>query len=101
MSWLRALAFNIAFFGVTAVLGVAALPLLLAPRRTAMRFGRFWAQCVLALLKAIVGLDGEIRGIEHLPPGGCLIAMKHQSAWDAPLLPARPRHPAGGIKHRL
>jgi len=33
MSWLRAFLFNIAFFGVTALLGVAALPLLLAPRR--------------------------------------------------------------------
>jgi 1-acyl-sn-glycerol-3-phosphate acyltransferase len=67
MSWLRVLAFNIAFFGVTALLGVAALPVLLAPRETAMRFGRFWARCVLALLRAIVGLDGEIRGAEHLP----------------------------------
>jgi 1-acyl-sn-glycerol-3-phosphate acyltransferase len=101
MSWLRALAFNIAFFGVTAVLGVAALPLLLAPRRTAMRFGRFWAQCVLALLKAIVGLDGEIRGIEHLPPGACLIAMKHQSAWDALILPVLLGDPAVVIKREL
>jgi 1-acyl-sn-glycerol-3-phosphate acyltransferase len=101
MSRLRALAFNIAFFGVTAVLGVAALPLLLAPRRTAMRFGRFWAQCVLALLKAIVGLDGEIRGIEHLPPGACLIAMKHQSAWDALILPVLLGDPAVVIKREL
>jgi len=101
MSWLRALAFNIAFFGVTAVLGVAALPLLLAPRRTAMRFGRLWAQCVLALLKAIVGLDGEIRGIEHLPPGACLIAMKHQSAWDALILPVLLGDPAVVIKREL
>ena len=44
MIWLRALAFNIAFFGVTALLGVGALPVLLAPRETAMRFGRFWAR---------------------------------------------------------
>ncbi len=101
MSWLRAFAFNIAFFGVTAVLGVAALPLLLAPRRIAMRFGRFWAQCVLALAKAIVGLDGEIRGIENLPPGGCLIAMKHQSAWDALILPVVLGDPAVVIKREL
>ncbi len=60
MSRLRALAFYIAFFGVTALLGVAGLPLLLAPHRWVMRFGRFWARCVLALLRAIVGLDGEI-----------------------------------------
>src|SRR2546421_455126 len=32
MSWLRALLFNIAFFGSTALLGILGLPLLLAPR---------------------------------------------------------------------
>ncbi len=87
MSRLRALAFYVAFFGVTALLGVVGLPLLLAPRGWVMSFGRFWAGCVLALLKAIVGLDGEIRGREHLPAGPCIIAMKHQSAWDTLILP--------------
>jgi len=101
MSWLRALAFNIAFFGVTALLGMAALPLLLAPRETVMRFGRFWARCVLWLLKAIVGLDGEIRGAEHLPRGACLIAMKHQSAWDTLILPILLGDPAVVIKREL
>jgi len=101
MSWLRALLFNIAFFGVTALLGVAALPLLLAPRRVVMAFGRFWARCVLALAKAIVGLDGEIRGIEHLPSGACLIAMKHQSAWDTLILPVVLGDPACIVKREL
>lgn len=87
MSWRRSLAFNIAFYGVTAVLGVVGLPLLLAPRSWVMHFGRFWARCVLALLRALVGLDGEIRGFEHLPIGPCIIAMKHQSAWDTLILP--------------
>jgi 1-acyl-sn-glycerol-3-phosphate acyltransferase len=101
MSWLRAFLFNIAFFGVTALLGVAALPLLLAPRRAVMEFGRFWARCVLVLAKAIVGLDGEIRGLEHLPRGACLIAMKHQSAWDALILPIVLGDPAVVIKREL
>ena len=87
MSRLRALAFYIAFFGVTALLGVAGLPLLLAPRRWVMRLGRVWARCVLAVLKAIVGLDGEVRGFEHIPSGPAIIAMKHQSAWDTLILP--------------
>jgi 1-acyl-sn-glycerol-3-phosphate acyltransferase len=101
MSWLRALAFNIAFFAVTAMLGVAGLPMLLAPRRSVMSFGRFWARCVLALLRAIVGLDGEIRGAEHLPRGACLIAMKHQSAWDTLILPIVLGDPAVVIKREL
>jgi 1-acyl-sn-glycerol-3-phosphate acyltransferase len=101
MSWLRALAFNIAFVGVTALLGVAGLPMLLAPRRRVMRFGRFWARCVLALLKAIVGLDGEVRGTEHLPRGASIIAMKHQSAWDTLILPVVLGDPAVVLKREL
>jgi 1-acyl-sn-glycerol-3-phosphate acyltransferase len=101
MSWLRALAFNIAFFAVTALLGVAGLPMLLAPRRLVMRFGRFWARCVLALLKAIVGLDGEVRGLEHLPRGPSIIAMKHQSAWDTLILPVVLGDPAVVLKREL
>ena len=101
MTWLRALAFNLAFVAVTALLGVAALPLLLAPRRWVMAFGRFWAWCVLALLRLIVGLEGAIRGGEHLPAGPAIIAMKHQSAWDALILPVVLGDPAVIIKREL
>ena len=101
MIWLRAFGFNLAFFGVTLLLGVTALPLLLAPRRIVMRFGRFWAQSVLWLARVIVGLDGEIRGLDRLPRGACLIAMKHQSAWDTLVLPVLLGDPAVVIKQEL
>jgi 1-acyl-sn-glycerol-3-phosphate acyltransferase len=101
MSWLRALVFNIAFFGITALLGLAGLPFLLMPRRAVMRFGRFWARSVLALLRMIVGLDGEIRGLANLPRGACIIAMKHQSAWDTLILPVVLGDPAVVIKREL
>ncbi len=101
MRLLRSIAFNFAFFAVTAVLGVAALPILAAPRKWVMRFGRFWARCVLELLRLIVDLDGEIRGCEHLPAGPCLIAMKHQSAWDTLILPVILGDPAVVLKREL
>jgi len=101
MRRVRSLAFNVVFFLVTALLGAIALPLLLAPRPWVMRFGRFWARCVLALLRAIVGLDGEIRGLDKLPPGPCLIAMKHQSAWDTLILPVVLGDPAVVLKREL
>jgi 1-acyl-sn-glycerol-3-phosphate acyltransferase len=101
MTALRSLAFNIGFYLLTAMLGVLGLPFLLAPRRWVMRFGRFWAQCVLALLKGTVGLDGEVRGLENLPPGPCLIAMKHQSAWDTLILPIVLHDPAVVLKREL
>ena len=87
MSWVRALAFNIAFLAWTLAVGTIGLPLLLAPRATAMAFGRFWAKGVLVLLELLVGLDHEVIGLDHIPAGGCIIAMKHQSAWDALILP--------------
>ena len=101
MRVLRALLFNIVFWLGTLVFGIAGLPFLLTPRRTAMRFGRFWAQAVLAALKLIVGLDGEIRGRDRLPPGPCLIAMKHQSMWDTLILPPLLGDPAVVIKREL
>lgn len=101
MSWLRALLFNIGFFAVTALLGVAGLPFLLAPRRLVMGFGRFWARCVLWLLRAVVGLDGEIRGRNKLPRGPCIIAMKHQSTWDTLILPVVFGDPAVVLKREL
>ena len=87
MIWSRAVAFNIAFFAWTAIAGTIGLPLLVAPRSAAMRFGRFWARGVLILLRVIVGLDHQIRGLDRVPRGGCIVAMKHQSTWDTLILP--------------
>jgi len=101
MSWARAFAFNFAFFAWTAICGIVGLPFLLTPRGVTMRFGRFWAVGVLALLRAIVGLEHEIRGLERLPRDGCIIAMKHQSAWDTLILPVVLRNPAIVLKREL
>jgi 1-acyl-sn-glycerol-3-phosphate acyltransferase len=97
----RALLFNVVFWVGTVIFGIAGLPFLLTPRRTAMRFGRFWVQAVLFGLRLIVGLDGEIRGRGNIPPGACLIAMKHQSMWDTLILPPLLGDPAVVIKREL
>jgi 1-acyl-sn-glycerol-3-phosphate acyltransferase len=101
MRWARALAFNFAFFAWTALIGTIALPVLLTTRPLTMRFGRFWAWSVLAFLKAIVGLDYEIRGLDRIPQAGCIIAMKHQSAWDTLVLPVVLDDPAIVLKREL
>ncbi|MGA7262492.1 MAG: lysophospholipid acyltransferase family protein [Stellaceae bacterium] len=101
MSRARALAFNLAFFAWTAILGTLGLPFLLTPRAVTMRFGRFWASSVLVLLRLIVGLGHDVRGLDRLPPGGCIIAMKHQSAWDALVLPVVLGDPAVVVKREL
>ena len=101
MRWLRSLVFNVAFFGVTALFGVVGLPVLLMPQILVARFGRLWSRAVLALLKAIVGLDADTCGLEHVPRGGCIIAMKHQSAWDTLILPVVLADPVFVLKREL
>jgi 1-acyl-sn-glycerol-3-phosphate acyltransferase len=101
MSWARALAFNFAFLAWTVILGTIGLPFLVAPRAAAMAFGRFWARGALVLLKLVVGLDHRIAGLDRIPPGGCIIAMKHQSAWDTLILPVVLGDPAIVVKREL
>ena len=101
MNWARAAAFNLALYAWTAVVGACGLPFLLAPRRAAMRFGQFWSRGVLWLLRVIVGLDHCILGLDHFPAGPCIVAMKHQSAWDAIALPLVLGDPAPVVKREL
>lgn len=102
---IRALLFNVAFYGVTTLLGILYLPLLLIPgkagQRAMMAAGRAWSALILRLLKIIVGLDFEVRGREHLPDGPCLIAAKHQSAWDTLMLPVLLGDPVVILKREL
>jgi 1-acyl-sn-glycerol-3-phosphate acyltransferase len=98
---LRSLAFNLAVWLWTGLAGGVALPLLALPRRASVRFGRLWSRGVLWLLRHIVGLDYEVRGCTRLPPGGVLLAMKHQSAWDAVILPLVLDDPAIVVKREL
>jgi 1-acyl-sn-glycerol-3-phosphate acyltransferase len=99
--WLRSTVYQIAFLIWTLALGIAGLPLLLASRRSVMRFGTFWARGVLVLLRIICGLDYELRGRENLPDGPAIVAMKHQSAWDAIATPVLFVDAASVIKREL
>lgn len=82
MIFLRSLAFNLLFFGSSAVILTAALPALILPRRVVVAVGDFWCRLVLGTLRLTCGITHEIRGLEHLPREACIIASKHQSAWD-------------------
>jgi 1-acyl-sn-glycerol-3-phosphate acyltransferase len=82
MTALRSALFNVAFFGLTAVTVVLALPLLALPRAAIRETARLWARMVLGLLRAICGVRVELRGMERIPEGGAVLAAKHQSAFD-------------------
>ncbi len=79
---LRSFLFNVLFVAWNILVHVFYLPLLVMPRRFLVRGARIWAKVTFALLAAICGLRHEIRGLENLPKQPCILASKHQSAWD-------------------
>lgn len=81
MLFLRSLAFNIAFYLVTALMLIGGLPLLVS-RRSVLWLAQTWGRVTLWLLRVLVGITVEFRGLEHIPPGGVMVAAKHQSALE-------------------
>jgi len=98
---LRSLLFNLYFFGWTALASLLALPLLLTTWRVMNHYGRWWAGTVLAGLRLFCRIEGGVEGLERLPPGPCLVAMKHQSAWDTLMAPQFLKAPAFVMKREL
>jgi 1-acyl-sn-glycerol-3-phosphate acyltransferase len=78
----RSILFNIAFYLNTLLWMVILIPLFAAPRRVFMHGPKAWARCSLWLLRVIAGTRSEYVGLERIPPGGLLVAAKHQSAWE-------------------
>src|SRR5258705_6531745 len=98
---LRSLVFLVAFYVNTALFLALGSWLLLGPRRWAMQGLRLHGLASLWWLKVICGTHVEVRGREKLPKGACLIASKHQSAWDTFALIPVFRDPAMVMKAEL
>ena len=79
---LRSLAFNLAFYLWTLIAVLAYTPALAMEFGVVVRGQRRWAGHIVWLLRHLVGTKHQIRGLEHLPKSGFIIAAKHQSAWD-------------------
>jgi 1-acyl-sn-glycerol-3-phosphate acyltransferase len=97
----RSLLFNILFFVTTTLFVVIGSPFLFLPRSWAMAALRVHSRFELFLLRAIVGTKIEVRGKENIPKGPCLVASKHQSAWETFALIPIFRDPALLMKREL
>lgn len=64
----------------TLALGIAYLPLLLAPRGAIVAAAQIWLKGVFLMLRLICGLGFEVRGA--VPTGAALVASKHQSTLE-------------------
>ena len=82
---LRSGLFHVLFFGQTVVLAIiVGLVSILWRRRTSFGWAiaSYWGQSNLFLLRWVAGIRTEVRGLENLPDGPCIIAAKHMSNWD-------------------
>jgi 1-acyl-sn-glycerol-3-phosphate acyltransferase len=100
-SMARSLLFNALFFVTTTLFVVIGSPLLFTPRSWAMAALKVHARFELFLLRVIVGTKIRVRGQENIPDGPCLVASKHQSAWETFALIPIFRDPALLMKREL
>jgi 1-acyl-sn-glycerol-3-phosphate acyltransferase len=98
---IRSLLFNALFYVNLTVHMVVALPTFFLPPRVLLAFVRSYARTSLWLLRVVCGIKVEWRGIEKIPRGACIIACKHQSAWETFALYAVLRDPAYILKREL
>jgi 1-acyl-sn-glycerol-3-phosphate acyltransferase len=101
MTLLRAALFNLAFYLWTAFMAILAIPCLILPRGVVVWFMETWSAGVQVLMRWVVGIDVAISGREHLPPGACIIASKHQSAFDTLVFHTAVNDPAMVMKREL
>lgn len=79
---LRSLLFNIAFVLVTILISVYYSIYLIFKPEDVSKVGKTWSKYSLLLLKYICGINFVVSGKEYMPQGACILASKHQSAWD-------------------
>lgn len=82
MLFLRSLTFNAFLYVFTALCSVAAMLIAVLRPGQSAAFARGWSHAWLKVYEIVCGVSYEVKGREHLPAGGCIIAMKHQSTWD-------------------
>jgi 1-acyl-sn-glycerol-3-phosphate acyltransferase len=78
----RSILFNVLFYVNLTVHMIAALPTLALPYPALRVFIRSYSRTSLWLLRVVCGTKVEWRGTEKLPKGACIVACKHQSAWE-------------------
>lgn len=101
MIYLRSLVFNLAFYTFLFLLMLFALPIFLLPWKWVWWVPTTWARTSLWLLRVLVGIKFELRGIENKPKDGVLIASKHQSSWETFVLLFVAERPAYLAKKEL
>jgi 1-acyl-sn-glycerol-3-phosphate acyltransferase len=82
MAVLGSALFVVWMYGLMAVMGVVCAPSLLGPRSWTRACMQVYLDLVFGGLRLLCGIRYEVRGREHIPHGGALVASKHQSMFE-------------------
>lgn len=99
--FIRSILFDALFYIASFVLMVVFLPLMLLSQKAIFWAGRIWVIVVMGLLRAIVGLTYRVEGLENLLAGPCIIACKHESAWETLIFHILLNRPGYALKREL
>jgi 1-acyl-sn-glycerol-3-phosphate acyltransferase len=78
----RSLLFSVLFYANLIVHMIVALPAFALPYPVLRIFIRSYARTSLWLLRVVCGIRVAWRGTDKIPQGACIVASKHQSAWE-------------------
>lgn len=99
--FVRSVLFDGSFYIASFVLMMIFLPLMLLPQGAIFWAGRVWVNVSMGLLKVLVGLSYRVEGLENLPPGPCIVACKHESAWETLIFHSLLNRPGYALKREL
>jgi 1-acyl-sn-glycerol-3-phosphate acyltransferase len=98
---LRSLAFTVTLYSFTWLMLLVIWPFFLLPKRRAWPLVKLWGTIVVGLHRFLGGTRVEWRGLENIPPGGFLVAAKHQAMWETFALIPMFSSAAFVLKHEL
>ena len=100
---IRSALFYVLFIGQTILVAVSIGTIALFAGRTTFgwELAKYWCRSNLQMLRWVVGMRTKVSGLENIPPGGCIIAAKHQSDWDVFAIFPHAVRPAYIVKKEL
>jgi 1-acyl-sn-glycerol-3-phosphate acyltransferase len=98
---LRSFVFNVYFYINMLVWMLGCLIPMVLPRKQFLKFIQAYQYSWLVPMRWICGTRYEFRGQEHLPEGGAILAVKHQSTWETLALYLAVRDPCFILKREL
>ena len=101
LMWVRSVLFSFVFMFWALVPTALLIWIVLLPKAQLVKIIGFWQSGVMWLAKVMVGIDYKIVGWENVPKGACIIAAKHQSAYETCMLHVLFGDPAIVLKKEL